>query len=67
VTHAICACCERPYDDEWVVWCPVTRELAEMLRGDGLTTNYPVTMRLDDTGAIVVTEHRPPASLGEER
>lgn len=57
---ATCACCERPYDDDWVVYCPVTRELAEKLRGDGLTTEYPVTMHLADDDTIVVTVHYPP-------
>ena len=53
---AICACCERPYDDQWVVYCPVTRELADQLRGDGLTTSVPVNIKLQTDDVIVVTE-----------
>ena len=54
-----CPQCHRPRNDEWVIYCPVSRELAEMLAGDGLTTNGPVTMRLGSDDVIVVTEHHP--------
>lgn len=53
-----CPCCSRPYDDEWMVYCPVSRTLVEQLRGDGLTTSVPVNMRLADDDTIVVTEIR---------
>lgn len=55
-----CPTCRRPRDDEWVVWCPISRPLAEKLRGDGLTTGYPVTLRLAADDTIVFTEHYPP-------
>lgn len=51
-----CPCCSRPYDDEWVVYCPVTRTLAEDLKGDGLTTSVPVNIRLDREMVMIVTE-----------
>lgn len=53
-----CPRCSRPYDDEWVVYCPVSREMADLLRAPGgLTTNYPVTVRLATDDTIVVIEH----------
>lgn len=60
-----CSCCGRPYDTEWVVYCPVSRDLADMLRDDlGLTTEYPVTMRLGPYDEIVVTQHYPARNGG---
>jgi len=45
-------------DGPITVWCPINPELADqMRRPEGLTTTRPVTMRLDDHGIIVVTEH----------
>jgi hypothetical protein len=51
-----CSCCGRPYDTEWVVYCPVSRDLAEQLRGDGLTSSYRVNIKLHGDDVIVVTE-----------
>jgi hypothetical protein len=53
-----CPHCHRPFDDEWVVYCPVSRDLAEKLRGDGLTTATPVNMKLLGDDTIVITEIR---------
>jgi hypothetical protein len=58
-----CGACGRPYDDEWVVYCPVSRTLADMLRDDlGMTTEYPVTMKLGAFDVIEVTQHCPDRS-----
>lgn len=55
-----CPTCGRPRDDDWVVWCPVSRTLADMLREEaGMTTEYPVTMRLGTDDVIVVQQHYP--------
>ena len=62
-----CSCCGRPYDTEWVVYCPVTRDLAEQLRApDGLTSANPVTMKLGPFDEICVTEHYPEHSDGDD-
>jgi hypothetical protein len=59
-----CPHCRRPFDDEWVVYCPVTRTLADELRGDGLTTQTPVNIKLLGDDTIVVTEIRTTTGTG---
>ena len=54
-----CRTCERPLDEEWVVYVPVSRALADSLRGEGLTTRYPVNLRLAADDVLVVAELRP--------
>lgn len=51
-----CPCCSRPYDDEWVIYCPVSRDLADKLRGEGLTTRTQANIKLAEDDTIVVTE-----------
>jgi hypothetical protein len=45
-------------DTTYTTWCPISNELAEqMRRPEGLTTVRPVTMRLDASNLITVTEY----------